>query len=270
MSSWKLRLEWSVTGPMSKVEEARRRRDDKLRATRGRQNLILALIVLSITLIVVGGYYLLHSDLWLLKTVSITGNKHVSAEKITKLSGLDEDTNLMRAIKDKLEAAIEEDPWIAEAVVTRDLPSRIEIAVTERVSFARVKQKGKLYTLDKWGYVLEVGDDPRFDKVPVINKIEVGRLIVGRRTKSKLLQGSLKSLASVAPKIREKVIWISVPSLDKLAFHTSDDIEIIYGSTEKSGRKNTVIERILADGPGNIVHINVTVPESPVVRSLQT
>ena len=255
---------------MSKVDEARRRREEKLRATRGRQNLILAAITLSIALIVAGGYYLLRSDLWLLKTVSISGNKHVSAQKITKLTGLDDDTNLMRVAKDKLEAAIEENPWIAEAVVTRDLPSRIEIVVTERVPFARVKQKGKLYTLDKRGYVLEAGDDPRFDSVPVINKIEADRLMVGKRTKSKLLRGSLKSLAGVAPEIREKVIWISVPSLDKLAFHTSDDIEIIYGSVEKAGRKNTVIERILADGPGDIVHINVTVPESPVVRRLQT
>ena len=255
---------------MSNVQEARRRREEKLRATRGRQNLILAAVVFSIALIVAGGYYLLRSDLWLLKTVSITGNKHVSAEKITRLTGLDDDTNLMSVVKDKLEAAIEEDPWIAEAVVTRDLPSRIEIVVTERLPFARVRQRGKLYTLDKRGFVLEVGDEPRLDDIPVINKIEVGRLIIGRRTKSKLLKGSLKSLAGVAPEIRKKVVWISVPSLDKLAFHTSDDIEIIYGSAEKSSRKNTVIERILEDGPGDIIHIIVTVPESPVIRRLQT
>jgi len=255
---------------MSKVNEARRRREEKLRATRVRQNLILASAVLSIALIIVGGYYLLRSDLWLLKTVSINGNKHVSAEKITKLAGLDDDTNLIRVAKDKIEAAIKEDPWIAEAVVTRDLPSRIEIVVTERVPFARIKQKGKIYTLDKRGYVLETGDDPRFDNIPVINEIEVGRLIVGKRTKSRLLRGSLRSLAGVAPKIRDKVIWISVPSLDKLAFHTSDDIEIIYGSAEGAGRKNMVIERILENSSGDIVHINVTVPESPVVRKLQT
>ncbi len=257
-----------MTGHMSRVTEARQRREEKLRATRNRQNLILASVVVSIALVVVGGYFLLRSDLWLLKTVSIVGNKHVSAKKIAKLADLDDSTNLMRVAKDKLEVAIEKDPWIAQAAVTRDLPSRIEIIVTERIPFAMVKQKGKLFILDKRGYVLEAGETPRFDSIPVINEIETDRLVVGRRTQSKLLIGALKSLAGVAPKLRDKVVWISVPSLDRLAFHTSDDIEIIYGSVEGAGRKNTVIERILEDSKGDIVHINVTVPESPVVRRL--
>ncbi len=255
---------------MSKVAEARRKREQKLKTTRGRQKLVLVGAVLAVMLVLAGVYYLLNSDLWLLKTISITGNTRLSAERITKLAGLDGETNLMKVAKDRIEASIEADPWVARVVVVRDLPSRLEIAVTERLPFARVKQVNKLFTLDQRGYVLEVGDDPRFDDVPVINEIKVGRLVVGERTRSALLRGSLKSLAGLTKEIRDKVVWISVPSLDKLAFHTSDNIEIIYGDAAKAKRKNNVINQILETASDDIVHINVTIPENPVVRKLKS
>lgn len=254
---------------MSNVEEARSRRKKKLRLTRARQNLILATLVLFAAGLAVGGFYLINSDLWLLKTITVTGNKHIAADKVSALAGLDENTNLMRISKEDIEARIKRDPWIAEASVTRDLPSSLNVSIIERKPFARVKQRGKLYTLDRRGYVIEAVSDATSDTIPVINEIRTGRLEVGRRAKTKLLRNALKSLASISTELRDRVIWISVPSLDKLAFHTADDVEIIFGSADEARKKNLVIKEILTEFSKEVVHINVSVPDNPVVRKLQ-
>lgn len=58
--------------------------------------------------------------------------------------------------------------WIQSAEVRRVLPSRLEVAVSERVPFAQLEDAGhKLHVIDREGNVLGPDEDGRFKALPV-------------------------------------------------------------------------------------------------------
>lgn len=255
---------------MSNVDAAKRRRQEKLRASRGKQNLIMAAVALSAVLLAVGAYVLVNSDIWLLETISVSGNRRVKAERIKALSGLNAGTNILRISREEIEKKIETDPHIASAALSRDLPSRLAVTVVERRPFVGVKEGGKLFSLDKDGFVIEQVPDGTSFALPVMNEISIEKLSVGKRVKGRLIRDALRSLNSLDPDLLAKVVWVSVPTLDKLAFHTVDKVEIIFGDHKDAPKKNYMIKKILADSTGNIIHINVSSADTPpVVRKLK-
>ncbi len=255
---------------MSKVEEARRRRDNKLRQTRRKQSLSILLVMTALSLVVATAYFVINSDLWLIKSISVTGNKNVSAQKVSRLAGVGKRTNLIRISPGSIVEKLKTNPWISDATVSRYLPSTLSIDIVERKPFACVKQGGRIFIMDDRGYVVSAPKKMMKEAVPVIDGVKLKSVEVGSRAKSRLLPQVLNSLRKLEPSIRSKVIWVSVPTLDSLAFHTIEDVEIIFGSAEEAAKKNYVIKKILADSDDRVIHINVTVPDNPVVRKLNS
>ena len=252
------------------VEEAKQRRNEKLRQTRSRQSLKLLAAAVALIVIAVGGYALFNSDLWLIKSITVVGNHRLTSKQVVDLAGVDYKTSLLRLPAADITANLKKNPWISDVQLSRALPNRLTIQIKERQPFVGLKQGDEVLVLDKTGFVVQsTGTFTTETAMPVISDIKIGRLKVGERGKGAALTGALKSLSVLAPEIRAKTTWISVLSLEKLTFQTADGLEIVFGGPEDAAKKNFVIKKILKDSSGKIVHINVTAPDNPVVRKLE-
>ncbi len=254
---------------MPHVEEARKRRHEKIRRTRTRHALNIFSVVFVLIAIVVGGFLVWNSTFWLVKSVTVSGNKRLSAKEVVALADTDADTSLLKISTAKIEAKLKRHPWIKKARLSRNLPNRLVIQVTEREPFVALKQPGGLVILDRRGFVLQKKRALADKKTLIINDIRMRKTKVGSKYNNKKLLDVLTSLRGLEPDLRSKITWVSVPSLDNMSFQTSDGLEIIYGSSLDAVKKNFLIKKILAEADERIVHINVTVPANPVVRGLE-
>lgn len=251
------------------VEEAKKRRDEKLRQTRGRQSWILAGILAGLAVVIVGGYFLINSDVWLIKSITVTGNDRLSSRKIIDLSGVDNRTSLLRLPAVEITARLKKNPWVKNVKLFRSLPNRLTIQIAERKPFVGLKQGDHVLVMDKSGFVVQSTKGTVDASMPVIGDIKIGRLKVGEQGKGATLAGGLKSLSGLDPELKSKVTWVSIVSLEKLTFQTSDGVEIVYGGPQNAAKKNYLIKKILSGGAGKIVHVNVTAPDNPVVRKVK-
>jgi len=251
------------------VEEAKKRRNEKLRQTRNRQSLTLLSVALLIALVATGGYFIINADFWLIKKITVAGNHRLTAKQVVDLAGVDFKTSLLKLPAAKIEANLKKNPWIKKVELARDLPDRLTIQIVEREPFVGVKQGDKLIILDKTGFAVQSSSGPTTDtSMPVISDIKIAPLKVGARGKGANLAGALASLDRLATDLKAKVTWVSVTSLEKLTFQTVDGLEVVYGGPDDSAKKNFLIKKILEGATGKIVHINVTAPDNPVVRKL--
>ncbi|HEB13199.1 MAG TPA: FtsQ-type POTRA domain-containing protein [Actinobacteria bacterium] len=253
---------------MPHVEEARKRRNEKLRRTRTKQTLYILAIIVIACAVIIGGYLVWNSDYWLIKKVTVAGNKRVSAEEVVALTELDADTSLLKLPKERTKAKLERHPWIKQAHLDRNLPDQLLITIKEREPFVIIKQSDKLIVLDETGFVLQSKARTGESGIPVINGVKIVKPKIGKQYRNKRVQAVLKSLRGLDKDLREKVTWVSVSSLENLSFQTSDGLEVIYGGPKDAVKKNFLIKKILQEADERIIHINVTAPDNPVVRKL--
>lgn len=148
------------------------------------------------------------------------------------------------------------------------MPDQLVITVKEREPFVTIKQADKLIVLDETGFVLKSNARTGESGIPVISGVKIAKPKTGIQSRNKRVQAVLRSLRGLDKDLREKVTWVSVTSLENLSFQTNDGLEVIYGDSKDAAKKNFLIKKILKDAEGTIIHINVTVPDNPVVRKL--
>jgi cell division protein FtsQ len=71
-----------------------------------------------------------------LRSLNVSGNARLTSPMVGKLAGLDSSTNVLWLSVDAAEQALEANPWVASAEVTRTLPSSVAVVVRERVPAA--------------------------------------------------------------------------------------------------------------------------------------
>jgi cell division protein FtsQ len=104
-----------------------------------------------------------------MKTVEIRGRRHMKEAEIS--TALDAYRGLSVFAFDTARArkTIETNGWVKEAQVTRVLPSKIVIELTEREPFALWREGGKLAAIDANGSVLGLVERTEFPALPVLS-----------------------------------------------------------------------------------------------------
>lgn len=95
----------------------------------------------------------LHDDLLALRTVSVEGASRISATDVAAASGLVGGTSLLDVRPDAVAARLREQPWIADAYVLRLPPSRVLVAISEKVprAVAMAGAGGSAWLVDERG-----------------------------------------------------------------------------------------------------------------------
>jgi cell division protein FtsQ len=97
----------------------------------------------------------------------VRGHNRLRREQILAAAGITPHTSLVLLNADVARDKLKSNPWIADAVVRKYYPNRIEIEVTEREAFALWQRNGKLAIVSRDGTVLEEVTE-RPEKLPLV------------------------------------------------------------------------------------------------------
>jgi cell division protein FtsQ len=98
----------------------------------------------------------------------VRGHNRLRREQILAAAGITPNTSLVLLNADVARDKLKSNPWIADAVVRKYYPNKIEIEVTEREAFALWQRAGKLSIIARDGTVLEEITSGRPEKLPLV------------------------------------------------------------------------------------------------------
>jgi cell division protein FtsQ len=98
----------------------------------------------------------------------VRGHNRLRRDQILAAAGITAHTSLVLLDADAARDRLKSNPWIADAVVRKYYPNKIEIEVTEREAFALWQRNGKLAIVARDGTVLEEVTSGRPEKLPLV------------------------------------------------------------------------------------------------------
>jgi cell division protein FtsQ len=238
----------------------RERRIEVIREA-GRRRLRITLVVAS-TIIVAGVAFLtVHSPLLDLDHVRVTGAQRESASDVQTAARLHLGDPLLFVDTDAVARRVEQLPWVERAVVHRDLPGTLTIAITDYVPTAYVRRRD--------GRVVLIASNGRAVALSV-NTPAVAVEIRGVRVAPPL--GSLLSPPQAADVIRHlpgrlRALVGAIDVGDTFALELRSGGQVRLGTLEHLGAKGIAALGVLDHLAGQAFeYIDVSTPLAPVSR----
>lgn len=116
-------------------------------------------------------HYALTTPRFALQNISVEGAARYDAQRIADIAGARRGANLFAIDVVTFEHALLQDPWIAEAKVTRRLPATIEIHVVEREAAASAVIGDRVYLVTRGGEPFKVAEEGDPTDLPVITGV---------------------------------------------------------------------------------------------------
>ncbi len=236
---------------------------EKIRKKRKRIIFVLkygALSILFITIILCAMF----SPLFNIKTIQVQGNEKVTENEIISLSQIQIEQNTFQISKNRIKKQIKQNAYIGKVKISRKLPSTLIIQVEERKPVYLLEYAGAYVYVDKYGYLLEIGQAKL--ELPILQGeiTGVSEFSVGNR----LCTEDLETLSSVdqimeVAKINELSnlitrIDISQPKNIKLIFETEEKTAYL-GDNSNLNTKILTIKSILEKEQGKAGEIFVNI-----------
>lgn len=253
--------------PLS-FQQAKDRRNAKLKEVRRRQSIKIAAVLLVLGTLLATSVYLYTSDIWDIRHVEVSGVKRLSKDDVTRALNLAPRTSLLKFNGESYTRRLAKMPWLKKVAFSRRLPSTLVVSVEERRPLFAVKSEDKTYVVDETGFIITFGDAPGAGLTPLEN-LRVGRLVAGSKIKSAVFHNAAKTLRELDSASRATITTVSAPSVDQLSIWTKDDVEIVLGRVGSTDLKMAVVRKILRTNLKKVVYIDVTVPKAPVVKEVQ-
>lgn len=258
------------TGVGKRIASTRRdERDKRRRGIRLRRQALSASVLILAIAIVWGIGSFARSDTFRVRTVSVSGNAHLSAEQVRRIAAVPSRATMFSLGAGAIEKRLLADAWIASATVNRDFPHGVVIVIKERKPLALVDAGGaNLFLVAGDGYWL--GSRSTEDTATLVSIRDIEKLDAkpGRRTSSKELLNALAIIRDLSPELLAQVKSISAMTVEKTALLTKDDVEIFFGSSADAAKKDRIIREILTQQRGKVVYINVRVVDRPIWRGI--
>lgn len=142
-----------------KRADARRKKKltEKEKRTRQRRKKIIKLAVLITAAVMLVAAAVLTYFMLIVDSIEIYGCTHYDAEELIRASGLSVGKHMWLERIDEAENRMEQNAYIASAVVTRVYPDKLVVNITEREEAAVLVGMNAQAVIDKDGYVLYIG-----------------------------------------------------------------------------------------------------------------
>jgi len=213
-----------------------------------RKNFKIPTPVIYILLVAVGLYFFMHSPLFSIKNIKVTGNNLLEEEKILNLSQLASGQNIMKIKKEEIIKRISVHPLVKAVELKRHLPSTLEILVTERRPVGLLVCQDGFIQVSEEGYFLALVHDIGNYILPVINGIDLEELPgPGQIIKNDGLDIALDVIKESSPELLNNLVEINIANKRHILAYTIDGIEIRLGSLENITKKLTDLNLILED-----------------------
>ncbi len=228
-----------------------------------RRWLLLALPVVAIAAVLLGGLYVSRSSVFHARGIEVAGAAHLSPAEVVGTAGVSQGTNVLWFDQDAAEARLEAEPWIASADVGLSFAWTIQITIVERTPVA-VAVDGARETLVA-GDGTALGPAVRAGALPRI-RLPAAPVFEGLFTSP---AAAARAIGSMDADLRSQIANLTVNADGTLAMRLHGGVVIRYGSASDVRRKAAALREILtwAKQEGAILGtVNVVAPDLPAVR----
>ncbi len=260
----------SASGHGKRISAAKRdERERRQRLLRLKRAGIIVAALAAAAFVVWGIAELSRAPIFRVRSVVVTGSKHLTREQVVALAAVPGDATLLRLPASQIERRLESEAWVASAELDRDFPSTLRIAITERAPAAVVDTGGtNLWVVAGDGVWLSERTEAESETV-VVRDIAGLRPVPGQKSGSKELANAILVARGLSPELKAVTRAITAPTVDKTAILTVDDVEIFVGDAGQIAEKDRIAREILAREEGKVVYINVRVVDRPTWRGLE-
>jgi cell division septal protein FtsQ len=215
------------------------------------------------------GWLVVQAPLFRSQGLQITGNQRVPRAEIVARAQFDPHANVWLLDTHALERRVEAIPYIAHAHLARRLPAVTRLEISERAPAGCVRGDGFDVTIDASGRVLEEGcsGGPSFILRALTNEPAPGAFLTDPGLAQ--LQRDARQLAADGRHLSD----FSLDSFGQLEATLPDGIRLRFGADDDLGRKERLIDPILAAlGPrvATVSAIDLRAPGTPVVEHRTT
>ncbi|MEA1960617.1 MAG: FtsQ-type POTRA domain-containing protein [Bacillota bacterium] len=231
---------------------------------------------LFILIALVCGFLFLHSSIFYLKKIEVTGNQKVSREEIVALSGLVTGNSIFTTSKTITERSVQIHPLVKEAIIKRHIPSTLEIQITERTVWGVIPYNDIYLMVDEEGVcidkmtMLSVDNDLliTLDEVPV--RVNLGQVIE---------PSAISMIRSVWEELparhRDQISEFHYLNEEKsLLIYTINGTEVRFGNLERLEEKILAFGEILKleddldkEGKEVLQYVDIRYKGQPVVKT---
>lgn len=186
------------------------------------------MIILSLLLMItIGMYTILNSELFETKTIEIVGNTIMSDDEIIKKLDIKIDRNIFMYNTNKMINKLNDNPYIEEVKVKRNLPSGLKITIKEKEIYAILRDGEDYCYIDNQANLIEqIKDIKEDDRV----KVDIAYIIEGNNIKFKDKEEK-NTLINLLDALKEsnllkKINEINFEKSDIINIYTNDNIQI--------------------------------------------
>lgn len=218
---------------------------------RRRKRILLVFYIFTFITVIAAAVILSLTVLFKIDTIQVVGKSRYSAEQIVKSCGIKIGENLFLAdVKDASSAVEQSLPYIGTAKITRSLPAKISIEVTEEPVSGVIAYNGKYAVVSAAGKVLELADKSPENYPAVkgleLSKAEVGKSIVYKDTsKAQMFQ---ELLTAIKDNQFQKITAIDVGTPSKILVVYDNRITMNLGLPSDFGYKLRFAKSIFTEG----------------------
>ena len=190
------------------------------------------------------------------RDVRIDGATTISRDEVLRLAGIGPGTNVFHLDTGAAERALTTDPWIASAVVERDLPETVVIRIQERAPVARSSAGSTSVAVAGDGVELPGASTTGLPEI----RASVGALTDDVRT------GAAGALAALEPILRARVSAVVVEPSGELLLDLAGGLTVRYGTAGEDAAKAIALRAVLgwaAEQHVAVRDVDVTVPQAP-------
>ncbi|WP_297434996.1 cell division protein FtsQ/DivIB [uncultured Clostridium sp.] len=236
----------------------------KARRKRRKKIMFLIMIFIIVTILV-----LVKAPMFAIKGAKVTGNKMIKSEGVINQKNI-KGQNIFLVDTNVIKNEILKNPYIKSAEVKRKLPNLLDINISERKMFYKIKLDSKIYVLNNELYIMDILDDDKDLAIVEVKGLKVESVKIGERITSNEKVSLI--LLDIATKLIDKnkdSIFTSVDVSNKSDISIfKGDIEIILGQAIDLDEKYKKAMKIL--GSSNIKlkdgYIDVSVVDAPVIK----
>jgi cell division protein FtsQ len=222
---------------------------------------VVAIVFIATVLLGAAAVTLTRSPFFYARTVEVRGTSHVARADVLRIAAITPKTNVFMLDAQAAEVRLERDPWIAEATITKDLPSKLVIDIHERVPVAVVESGGVLRLVADDGALLEAALPRAAAGLPAIGTTEEGIEPAGET-----VEAAARAIAAMAPTLRHRIDGVSILTDGQLRVDLSSGAEVAYGEAVDLPEKAMALRALLdyaAENDTAVISADVRVPSAP-------
>ena len=171
-----------------RINTRKGRRDARRRKLLGRLAMGIKLVSAMAAVVIVTGFFILGHDLLTqcdyfgARQLTIEGMQRLTREQVARQAGVHTGINILSTNLTLTRKRLRAHPWIAEAEVSREIPSGLTIVIKEHTALALV-DFGQKYLMNTRGEIFKAWEPSDPKNLPLVSGLNLSDLTVYGRTK---------------------------------------------------------------------------------------